>query len=86
MSYLSLLPQISQNCKLFNFFNAEEKNLGHFSKNYRTFYPKIVTMLSKIWVWDPGSEIVDPEKPIPDPGVKKAPDPGSGSATLNYYF
>jgi hypothetical protein len=22
------------------------------------------------------------KKPIPDPGVKKAPDPGSGSATL----
>jgi hypothetical protein len=30
----------------------------------------------------PGSEIRDPEKPIPDPGVIKAPDPGSGSATL----
>jgi hypothetical protein len=30
-----------------------------------------------------GSEIWDPEKPIPDPGVKKAPDPGSGSATLS---
>jgi hypothetical protein len=41
-----------------------------------------------------GSEIRDPEKTysagsggqshrIPDPGVKKAPDPGSGSATLN---
>ncbi len=29
-----------------------------------------------------GSEIRDLEKPIPDPGVKKAPDPGSGSATL----
>jgi hypothetical protein len=34
-----------------------------------------------------GSEIRDPEKTysgsrIPDPGVKKAPDPGSGSATL----
>jgi hypothetical protein len=32
-----------------------------------------------------GSEIRDPEKNlfrIPDPGVKKAPDPGSGSATL----
>jgi hypothetical protein len=31
-----------------------------------------------------GSEIRDPEKPIPipDPGVKKAPDPGSGPATL----
>ncbi len=32
-------------------------------------------MLSNIWVWDPGSE-------IRDPGVKKTPDPGSGSATL----
>jgi hypothetical protein len=34
-----------------------------------------------------GSEIRDPEKTysgsrIPDPGVKKAPDPGSGSAAL----
>jgi hypothetical protein len=28
-----------------------------------------------------GSEIR--KKPIPDPGVKKAPDPGSGSATLD---
>jgi hypothetical protein len=27
--------------KLFYFWNAEEKNLGQFSKNYRTFYPKI---------------------------------------------
>jgi hypothetical protein len=39
---------------------------------------KIVSKLSKIWVWDPGSE-------IRDPGVKKAPDPGSGSATLHRY-
>jgi hypothetical protein len=30
---------------------------------------------------DPRSGI--PKKPIPDPGVKKAPDPGSGSATLH---
>jgi hypothetical protein len=41
-------------------------------------------MLSKIWVWDPGSEIRDlgvrdPENlfRIPDPGVKKAPESGS---------
>jgi hypothetical protein len=41
---------------------------------------KIVTKLSKIWVRDPGSgkNLFQ----IPDPGVKKAPDPGSGSATL----
>jgi hypothetical protein len=37
-----------------------------------------------------GSGIRDPKsgirkKPIPDPGVKKAPDPGSGSATLYTY-
>ncbi len=68
--------------------------MGQFTKNYITFYPKIVIKLSKILVWDPGSEIRDPEKPIPDigSGVKKAPDhgprvekalePESGSATL----
>ncbi len=70
--------------------------VGQYSKTYRTFYPKIVTKLSKIWVWDPGSEIRDPRSEIrdpisetgirdpgsgknlfriPDPGVKKAPDP-----------
>ncbi len=33
-----------------------------------------------------GSEIRDPEKPIPDPGpwVNKAPDHGPGSATLDF--
>jgi hypothetical protein len=35
----------------------------------------------------PGSELFNPDsriqgQKIPDPGVKKAPDPGSGSATL----
>jgi hypothetical protein len=41
--------------------------------------------------YDPGcsSRIPDPDadflpSPIPDPGVKKASDPGSGSATLVY--
>jgi hypothetical protein len=60
----------------------------------RIFTQKIVTKPSKIWVWDPGSEIRDPGSEIRDPektysgsripdlGVKKAPDPGSGSATL----
>jgi hypothetical protein len=48
---------------------------------------KIVSKFSKIRVWDSGSEIRDPEKTysgsrIPDLGVKKAPDHGSGSATL----
>ena len=39
------------------------------------FTKKIVKKLLKIWSWDPGSG-------IPDPGVKKEPYPGYGSATL----
>ncbi len=47
--------------KIIYFLNDEVKNSGQFSKNYRTFYPKkIVTKLSKIWVWDTGSKIQDP--------------------------
>ncbi len=54
--------------------------MGQFSKIYRTFYPKNCQKY--------GFGIRDPEKTysgsrIPDPGVKKAPDPGSGSATLH---
>ena len=66
----------------FIFKNAEEKNLGKFSKNYRTFHPKICHHALKNM--DLGSGIR--KKPIPDPGVKKhpIPDPGSGSATLLY--
>jgi hypothetical protein len=71
-------------------WSAEEKNLGQFSKNDRTFYPKIVTKLSKVWVWDPGSGIRDPGSGknlfrIPDPGVKKAPDPGSATLFSSYF-
>ncbi len=46
---------------------------------------RIFTMLTKIWVWDLGSEIWKSEiknKPIPDPKGKKAPDPGYWSETL----
>jgi hypothetical protein len=64
--------------------STKEKNLGQFSKNYRTFYQKIVKKLFKIWSWDPGSG--KNLFRIPDPGVKKAPDPGSGSATLLIRF
>jgi hypothetical protein len=41
---------------------------------------KFVIKLSKIWVWDPGSEIRDPEKTYSGSKVKKASD--LGSATL----
>jgi hypothetical protein len=58
----------------------EKKIWANFQRIIELFTQKIVTKLSKIWVWYPGSEIR--KKPIPDPGVKKAPDPGSGSTTL----
>jgi hypothetical protein len=59
----------------------------NFPRIIEVFIQKIVTKPSKIWVWDPGFGIRDPGSGknlfrIPDPGVKKAPDPGSGSATL----
>jgi hypothetical protein len=48
------------------------------------FTQKIVTKLSKIWVWDPGSQIRKKNLfRIPDPGVKKAPDPGSATVELS---
>ncbi len=56
--------------------------MGQFSKNAKLFTQKIVTKLSKIWVWDPGSGKNLFRFPVPDPVVKKAPDPGSGSAKL----
>ncbi len=69
----------------FVFWNNEEKNLSQFSKNYiiELFTKKIVTMLSTIWVWDPGSG----KNLFPDPrsrGQKSTRSriPDSESATL----
>jgi hypothetical protein len=58
----------------------KKKIWANFKKIAELFSQKMVAKLSKIWVWDPRSGIR--KKPIPDPGVRKAPDPGSGSATL----
>jgi hypothetical protein len=63
--------------------------LTNFQRIIDLFTQKVVTMLLKIWVWDPGSEIRDPEKPLPDPGSRGQKGPGSGSATLiflKYFF
>jgi hypothetical protein len=58
----------------------KKKIWANFQRIIELFTPKIVTKLSKIWIWDFGSG--KNLFRIPDPGVKKAPDPGSGSATL----
>jgi hypothetical protein len=46
----------------------KKKIWPNFPRIIEVFTQKIVTKPSKLWVWDPE--------------VKKAPDPGSGSATL----
>jgi hypothetical protein len=69
--------------KIVNYFIFEmpkKKIWANFQRIIKLFSQKIVTKLSKIWVWDPGSR--KNLLQIPDPGVKKAPDPGPGSATL----
>jgi hypothetical protein len=55
----------------------KKKIWANFQRIIELFTKKIVKKVLKIWSWDPGSEVR-----IPDPGVKKAPDPGSRSATL----
>ncbi len=65
----------------------KKKIWANFQRIIELFTQKIVTKLSKIWVWDPGSEIRDlrsgiQKKPIPDPGSRvqgskrhRIPDP-----------
>jgi hypothetical protein len=48
-------------------------NFTKFKIILELFTQKMVTKLSKIWVWVPGSG--KNLFRIPDPGVKKAPDP-----------
>jgi hypothetical protein len=74
---------MSQNCKLFYFLNAEEKNLGQFSKNLNFLFKNLSLISKNMWL---GSWILDTgsgKKPIPDAGsgcrVKNSvADPGSG--------
>ncbi len=79
LSYLfcSLKFHLIENYFIFEML--KKKNWANFQRIIELFTQKIVTKLSKIWVWDPGCEIRDPDKNlfrIPDPGVKKVPDPG----------
>ncbi len=52
-----------------------KKIWANFQRIIELFTQKIVTKLSKKWVWDPGSG--KHLFRIPDPGVKKASNPGS---------
>jgi hypothetical protein len=55
----------------------KKKIWANFRRIAEVFTQKIFNMLSNIWVWDPGSEIRDPEITYPGSRIQ-----GSGSATL----
>jgi hypothetical protein len=61
----------------------KKKFWANFQRIIELFTQKIVTKLSKIWVWDPGSGIRKKTYSASRiQGLKKAPDLGSGPATL----
>jgi len=66
--------------KIINYFSFEvlkKKIWANFQRIIELFTKKIVKKLLKIWSWDPGSGKTYSGSRIPDPGAKKAPDPGS---------
>ncbi len=69
LSYLFFGAKNFTKLNYFIFEMLKKKIWANFQRIIELFTQKIVTKLSKIGVWDPGSE-------IRDPGVKKAPDPG----------
>jgi hypothetical protein len=66
----------------FSFEVLKKKIWANLKRIIELFTQKIVTKPSKIWLWDPGSEIRDPEKTysgsrIPDPGSRGLKGTGS---------
>ncbi len=61
----------------FSFDVLKKKIWASFQRIIELFTQKIVNKLSELWIWDPGSG--KNLFRIPDPGVKKAPDPGSAT-------
>jgi hypothetical protein len=62
LSYLFYSHKFNKIVNYFMFEMLNKKIWDNFQRVIELFTPKIVTKLSKIWVWDPGSEIRDPEK------------------------
>ncbi len=88
LSYLFWLPQIHKIENYFIFEMLKKKILGSFQRILDFFTQKFVPELSKILslgsrIQNQGSGKNLFRTPDPDPGVNKAHDPGSGSATLH---
>jgi hypothetical protein len=66
----------------------KKKIWANFQRIIELFTQKIVSKLSKIWVWDPGSEIRDPEKTYSGSRIQgskrhRIPDPQHCLPVLN---
>ncbi len=73
--------------KIENYYSFEvlkKKIWANFQRIIELFTQKIVTKLTNIWVWDPGSEIRDPGKTYSGSRIQGSKGTGSGSisATL----
>jgi hypothetical protein len=80
--YPSRIPDFgSKNSNYFNFEMQKKKIGANFQRIIELFTQKNVTKLSKLWVWDPGSEIR--KKPFPDPGSRGQKSNGSRIRNTN---
>jgi hypothetical protein len=77
LSYLFCSHKFHITENYFNFKMLKKKIWTNFQRIIELFYSKNCHKALKNMGL--GSEIRDPEKPIPEPGAKKAPDPGSGT-------
>jgi hypothetical protein len=66
----------------FVFEMINKKIWAKYQRIIEVFTQKLVTKLSKIWVWDPGSG----KKPIPDPGSRGQKGTGSRIRIRNTGF
>jgi hypothetical protein len=69
------IPFLPRKLKIILILNWWRKKLGPIYRELKNFLPEILSSSSHKY----GFGIRDPEKPIPDPGVKKAPDPVSAT-------
>jgi hypothetical protein len=87
--YLCLVPFFATinltKMKTILFLNSYGKKFEPIYKELEYFLPKKTLIISQKYglrIQEPRSGIRNKLIPFPDPGVKKASDPGSGSATL----
>ncbi len=78
--YPSQIPRFHKIENYFIFEMLKKKIWANFQRITELFIQKIVTKLSKIWVWDLGSEIQDPEKTYSGSRIQ-----GSKRHRINYH-